>query len=125
MLRMALWSSTVAQFRGCRPGVLRVGVASQPAREQFAEVLEDRICSGGDMRIDPLEVTQHIEMQRARLDALHPTCPDAGEMRLRCACFEVAAANSARAARASSVMKTAAPVCTLSARRSSIVRISA
>jgi len=55
----------------------------QPARLQLAGSLEDRIGDRTDMRVDALEVAQHIEMERTRLDAFRSTFAQPREMTLR------------------------------------------
>ena len=42
----------------------------QARAAELAGLLEDRVGDGGQMRVDPLQVAQHVEMQRARLDRL-------------------------------------------------------
>jgi len=42
------------------------------------------------MGVDPLQVAQQVEMQRAGLDTLNPAGADAGEMRLGRPRFEIA-----------------------------------
>src|SRR5271170_830865 len=42
------------------------------------------------MRVDPLEVAQHVEVERAGFDTLDPAGADAGEMRLGRTGFEIA-----------------------------------
>src|SRR5438270_9470373 len=66
------------------------GFAAVAARQQLAEIVEHRIGGGCEMGVDPLHVAQHVEMQRAGLDALDPAGADAREMRLGGARFEVA-----------------------------------
>src|ERR1700758_4445647 len=43
---------------------------AQPARLQLAGGVEHRIRGRADMRMDPLQVAQHVDMQGAGLDAL-------------------------------------------------------
>lgn len=54
---------------------------SQPARQQLAEFFEHRI-RGGDVGVDPLQIAQNVEVQRAGLDAFDAARPDTGKMDL-------------------------------------------
>ena len=78
----------IQRIKDLWPG--RLGILSQTARQQLAALFEHRIGGGGDMGVDALEVAQHVEMQRAGLDALDPPGADAGEMSFGRARFEIA-----------------------------------
>src|ERR1700759_2958814 len=65
-------------------------ILSEPARQQLAAFFEDGVGRRRDMRVDPLQVAQQVEVKRTGLTALHPAGANATEMRLGCAGFEIA-----------------------------------
>src|SRR5579862_5125140 len=62
---------------GGRSGVL------EPAGLQRVRALEDRVRGRADVRVDALQVAQHVEMQRARFDALEAALAEARQVALR------------------------------------------
>ena len=55
---------------------------AQPRAAELARLLEDRVGDRGQVGVDPLEVAQHVEMQRARLDRLRQPVAQAAEVAL-------------------------------------------
>ena len=100
-------------------------LAPDAARQQFAVALQHRIGGRGDqMRVDPLDVAQHVEMQRARLGRIEPSRRAAGRNASSVAAASSVAkasfsAASRRAARGSSVTNSDAAVRKLPISRSS------
>ena len=72
MLAQQFW--LIGQSVGC------CGVLDGAKRRQFAGGFQHRIGDRADMRMDALEVAQHVEMQRRRLQALRPAFAQPLEM---------------------------------------------
>src|SRR6186997_1500400 len=70
-------SSARAVVRGAERRELRL---ADPGRREGAGRLEDRVGDAADVRVDPLEVADQVEVERARLDALRGVLAQAGDV---------------------------------------------
>src|SRR5713101_8716288 len=68
---------------GAPAGSTRPSPLLQPARLQLARGLQDGIGDRANVRVDALQVTQHVEVQRTRLDALRASFTKPSEMIFR------------------------------------------
>src|SRR5262249_43128673 len=77
----------VSSPSAARPG--RAGVAAlrhvlaQPGLAELSRGIQDRIGDRGQVRVDSLEIAQHVEVEAARLDAVEIAAAQAGEVILR------------------------------------------